>query len=159
MRAQSQAQSSQGERFWELILLSGLVLHVSGSWAKGEVFDHRLDQNELEPVTCVQIRWALRRHPSFPCFEVSLALLHPDPILPQIGEVPLVGNQVSGQDVTHGEAASRRGPVPESMSYFRLSEEVLLPGHYNVDTSPFPSTAPPYPGVGLWVQETGLPLL
>lgn len=51
--AQSQALSRQGEHFWELILLSGLVLHVFGSWVKGDVFDHRLDQNELEPVACV----------------------------------------------------------------------------------------------------------
>lgn len=29
--AQSQTLSGQGEHFWELILLSGLVLHVSGS--------------------------------------------------------------------------------------------------------------------------------
>lgn len=51
--AQSQAQSGQGECFEALILLAGLVLHVSGSWAQGDVFDHRLDQNELEPAACV----------------------------------------------------------------------------------------------------------
>lgn len=97
--------------------------------------------------------------PIFPplCGQPGLAPPRPHPASNR-GSAP-AGNQVSGQDVTHGEAASRRGPVPESMNYFRLSEEVLLPGHYNVDTSPFPSTAPPYPGVGLWVQETGLLLL
>lgn len=52
--AQSQAWNGQEGRFFgELILLSGLGLHVSGSWMKGDVFDHRLDQNELEPVACV----------------------------------------------------------------------------------------------------------
>lgn len=51
--SQSQTLRGPGEHFWELILLSGLVLHVSGSQAKGDVFDHRLDQNELELVACV----------------------------------------------------------------------------------------------------------
>lgn len=54
-------------------------------------------------------------------FVVGLALSHPDPILPQIREVALAGNQVSEQDMTHGEAAPRPGLVPESMSYFRKS--------------------------------------
>lgn len=71
---------------------------------------------------CVNLLGLQRR-----CFVVSLALPHPDPILPQIREVPLaVGNQVSEQDVTHGEAAHL---VPESMSCFRRSKEVLLPVH------------------------------
>lgn len=90
----------------------------------------------------------LWRHPSFPYPVVSLALPHPDPILPQIREVPLGGNQVSEQDVTHGEAALRPGLVPESVSYFRLSKEVLPLIHYIVDTSSVPSTVSPYPGVG-----------
>lgn len=51
--AQSQALSGPGECFEALILLAGLGLHVSGSWAQGDVFDHRLDRDELEPVACV----------------------------------------------------------------------------------------------------------
>lgn len=83
---------------------------------------------------CVNLL-GLWRHQSVPCFVVSPALPHPDPILPQIREVLLAGNQVSEQEVTHGEAAPRPGPVPESMSYFRHSQEVLPPIHYSVDTS------------------------
>lgn len=51
--AQSQALSGPGECFEALILLAGLGLHVSGSWVQGDVFDHRLDRDELEPVACV----------------------------------------------------------------------------------------------------------
>ena len=80
---------------------------------------------------------------------VILALPHPDPILPQIREVPLLGSEVCEQDVTHGEAAPRPDLVPESMSYFRRSEEVLPPIHSSVDTSSVPSAAPPHPGMGL----------
>lgn len=94
-----------------------------------------------------------------PSLVVILALPHPDPILPQMREVPLLGSEVYEQDVTHGETAPRPGLVPESMSYLRHAEEVLPPIHCSVDTSSVLSIAPPHPGVGLGGQETSLLLL
>ena len=54
----------------------------------------------------------------------------------------------------HGEAASRPGRVPESVSYIRLRKCFLqLTALWSPLLSPL---APPYPGVSLWEQETGL---
>lgn len=91
------------------------------------------------------------------CGQPGLAPPRPHPA-PNQGSA-LAGNQVSGQDVTHGEAAPRSGLAPESMSYFGLFKEALPPSHCNVDTSSFPSAAPPHPGVGLWGRGAGLLLL
>lgn len=49
---------------------------------------------------CVNLLGLLRGTSLFPSFVVILALPHPQPILPQIREVPLLGSEVCEQDVT-----------------------------------------------------------